>query len=261
LNDTIRAAQVLATRRREKLVGDGLPAELRPADMTAAYAIQNALVDELLEEHGGERIGYKIAFTNELIQEFLRVDGPAYGEILSHSTHASPVSVPASRFTARCIETEFGFRMKDDVPVDVPQTAESISDFVDTMLPAIEIVDHGFADWEGAGAALIAADNATHGAWVHGEPTELWRSFDLAEHEARLLVNGEVALTGDGSQVLGSPLNVLAWLANELPRHGKKLCAGDFVTTGVCTDVYLAEGPCELVADFGVLGKVELTFE
>lgn len=261
MSEPVHGARILATRRREKLIGDVLETEFRPADMAAAYAMQDALVEELLREHGGERIGHKIAFTNEVIQEFLRVDGPASGVLLSQSTFKSPVVLPAAKFTARCIETEFAFQMKGDVPTDVEHTAESIADYVGAMLPGIEIVDHGFSDWEGAGAALITADNATHGAWVHGEPTDLWRTLDLVEHEARLWVNGEVALTGDGSKVLGSPLNVLAWLANHLPRYGKSLRAGEYVTTGVCTDVYLAEGPCELVADFGVLGKVELSFE
>jgi hypothetical protein len=40
--------------------------------------------------------------------------------------------------------------------------------------------------------------------------------------------------------VLGHPLDVMAWLADELPRFGLQLRAGDFVTTGVATDVFEA---------------------
>ena len=54
----------------------------------------------------------------------------------------------------------------------------------------------------------------------------------------------------------------MAWLANELPRRGLSLSRGDFVTTGVTTDViYPAEAGERLTADFPGIGRVELGFE
>ena len=61
--------------------------------------------------------------------------------------------------------------------------------------------------------------------------------------------------------VLGHPLTVMAWLADELPRFGKQLRAGDYVTTGVTTDVFEAEAGDELRAEFAGIGAVELRFE
>jgi 2-oxo-3-hexenedioate decarboxylase len=55
-------------------------------------------------------------------------------------------------------------------------------------------------------------------------------------------------------------LNSLVWLANTLCDQGKALKPGDLVSTGVCTDVYLAEPGDHIVADFGALGKVEISF-
>jgi 2-keto-4-pentenoate hydratase len=52
----------------------------------------------------------------------------------------------------------------------------------------------------------------------------------------------------------------VAWLANELPRFGRRLCHGDRVTTGVTTDIYLARPGDRLAADFGPLGRVALDF-
>jgi 2-keto-4-pentenoate hydratase len=61
--------------------------------------------------------------------------------------------------------------------------------------------------------------------------------------------------------VLGNPLSVVAWLANELPRFGRGLSRGDRITTGVTTDIYLARPGDHLTADFGPIGRVEMTFE
>jgi 2-keto-4-pentenoate hydratase len=121
-------------------------------------------------------------------------------------------------------------------------------------------VNHHFVDWTQVGAPTVAADNAIHGAWIHGEPCAAWRKLDLASHQATLTVNGAVVRRGQGAAVLGHPLNVVAWLANELQAQGKQLKAGDYITTGVISDVYLAQPGDELQADFGLLGKVILHF-
>jgi 2-keto-4-pentenoate hydratase len=55
-------------------------------------------------------------------------------------------------------------------------------------------------------------------------------------------------------------LNALVWLANTLCEQGKQLKPGDLVSTGVCTDVYLAQTGDHIVADFGTLGTAEVSF-
>ena len=76
-----------------------------------------------------------------------------------------------------------------------------------------------------------------------------------------MTVDGQVATTGKGSAVLGHPLNVVAWLADELPRFGRQLQAGDYITTGVCTDVFEAAAGQTVTADFGPLGSVSITWQ
>jgi 2-keto-4-pentenoate hydratase len=65
---------------------------------------------------------------------------------------------------------------------------------------------------------------------------------------------------GNGAAVLDHPLNVIAWLANELPKYGKQLKRGDFITTGVVCDVYPAQEGDRMTADFGEMGRVDLWF-
>ena len=124
---------------------------------------------------------------------------------------------------------------------------------------AIEIVDHRFDSWA-VGALPVAADNAIHGWWVHGDPVAGWQHLDLASAGVVVRRNGGVVTTGSGEMVLGHPLTVLAWLADELPRFGRSLRAGDLVTTGVTTDVFEAEPGDHLQAEFEGIGSVELSF-
>jgi 2-keto-4-pentenoate hydratase len=259
--DAEAAAAHLFEHRRSGEVMDDLPADLRPADLTEAYRVQDALVARLVDGDGDRPIGYKVACTNAIAQEALKIDRPLFGRLLASTTHGAPARLEAARFTTRVIEAEFGVRMAADVPSGSgPHDRASIAAFVGDVVASIEVVDHRFADWS-VGALSVAADNAIHGCWVRGEPTGTdWRSLDLAAHPVRVTVDGAEATAGTGAAVLGHPLNVVAWLADELPRFGRQLRAGDWITTGVCTDVFQAGAPSAIVADFGALGSVSLAW-
>jgi 2-keto-4-pentenoate hydratase len=260
--DRVAAAceYLLDLRRTGRRVA-ALPADLVPRSAAEGYEVQGRLVRELLDRTGGRPIGYKVACTSTLAQRALGVDGPFFGVLLSHSTHRSPAALKGSAFTVRCSEAEFGFEMADDVPAGPAYTAETIREFIGAALPSIEVVDHRYHDWQAVGAPSLLADNAIHGAWVAGEPYPGWREIDFARHPVALTINGGRTLTGSGAAVLGNPLNVVAWLANELPKFGRQLRRGDRVTTGVTTDVYLAEPGDRLAADFGPIGRVEVEFD
>lgn len=129
---------------------------------------------------------------------------------------------------------------------------------VEGVLPGIEVVDSRYDSWTTVGTPSLIADNACHAAWVPGPLVKNWREVDLAAQQVRLLINGDLKGEGSGAAVLGHPLNALTWLANELNTRGVGLQAGDYVTTGVTTDIYLAEAGDRVLADFGALGQVEL---
>jgi 2-keto-4-pentenoate hydratase len=238
-----------------------LPDDRVPRSLAEGYAIQDQLVNRLLQHHGGRRIGYKIACTSRLAQTALGVDGPFFGTLLSHSTYNSGVTLPASDFTVRCTEAEFAFELAEDVPPGPCYSVESIQSFIGAVLPSIEIVDHRYQNWQAVGAPSLLADNAIHGAWVVGQPISCWRDFDYPNHPVKLMINEQHILTGTGAAVLGNPLVVVAWLATELPRYGRRLRRGDRITTGLTTDIYLAQPGDRLVADFGQIGQVEMRFD
>jgi 2-keto-4-pentenoate hydratase len=254
------AAELLDMRANRRVVAD-LPVPLRPQKLTDAYAIQDRVVAALVAQAGGRCIGYKVACTNEIAQAALQIDRPLFGRLMSQTTSPSGTTLPADRFTHRVIEAEFAFRVGVDVePVDGGHTRATIAAHIDALVPGIEIVDHRFESWA-VGALRVAADNAIHGWWLRGEPVADWGGHDLAAATVSVTRNGELVTTGSGAAVLGHPLDVMAWLADELPRFGLRLRSGDFVTTGVATDVFEADAGDSCVADFGPFGRVTVNFE
>ena len=259
------SAELLAQARINHKRLPELPAATRPKTPGEAYAVQDALIDQLLAHYGGTVIGYKVACTNVTAQRQLHVDAPFCGRLLSafffESSSENPARVDASRFFMRVVEAEFAFEMARDLPPSAtPRSRQEIAAAVKGVIPGIEIVDSRFDDWTTIGAPSLIADNACNAAWVKGRMLSDWQSIDLSAQAVRVTVNGKLLREGTGGNVLGHPLNALEWLVNNLSERGLGLKAGQFVTTGVTTEVYLAERGDHITADFGPVGSVDLDF-
>jgi 2-keto-4-pentenoate hydratase len=256
-----KAAEFIADLRFALGQKPQIPETFRPDTRVSGYAVQEKLVERLLKKKGGQAVGYKVACTNRLAQKLLGTDTPFYGRLLSPFVYQSPARLNARDFSMRVIEAEFSFQLGRDLPQEgAPYGRDSVAGAVAAVLPSIEIVDTRYTVWTEVPLPSLISDNGCNSGWVRGKATEAWRNFDLASHEVGLRVNGVEKLSGTGSAVLGHPLNSLVWLANTLCEQGRALKAGDLVSTGVCTDIYLAEPGDHIIADFGTLGTAEVSF-
>ncbi|MBC8007778.1 MAG: fumarylacetoacetate hydrolase family protein [Prolixibacteraceae bacterium] len=232
-----------------------LPVACRPATRIEGYQVQAQVA--LLSTQ--KTFGWKIAATSKAGQQHIGVDGPLAGRLLEKRVFPSGSNVPLTGNVMNVVEAEFAFRMGRDLPSrKTPYSVDDVLAAVVSMHPAIEIPDSRYEDFVTAGAAQLIADNACAGYFVLG-PASLtdWRNHNLARHPVTVRVNGKLAREGSGENVLGDPRIALTWIANELSLSGDMLRAGETITTGTCVapaDV----GPGDFViADFGILGRVE----
>lgn len=232
-----------------------LPDGCMPVSVDDGYAIQDAMV----AASGLPFAGWKIGATNRAAQAMLRLDGPVAGRLLAPFCHRTPARIPSADFAIRALEPEIAFRLHADLP---PRSggwdAGSVIGAVASAHPALEIPDTRLLDWQRMGAPLFIADNSAAGRFVLGDAVADWHRLDLDALAVRLTVQGALAAEGRGSDVMGHPLNALAWLANHLNARGTQLRAGELVTTGTCSPIRFAEpGDC-VVADFGDFGRAEV---
>jgi len=236
---------------------EALPPKLVPADRAEAYRVQ-----ALLESYSRAPLyGWKIAATSVAGQRHIGVDGPLAGRILTERVIPNGGSCPLGNNLMKVAELEFAFKMARDVPPRAePYSQDEALAAVESLHPAIELPDSRFLHFERVGLAQLVADNACAHRFVLGPPaTTDWRKLDLASHRGRMFRNGVPAEDGIGSNVLGDPRVALAWLANELSRHGETLKAGQIVTTGTCLKpVPIAEGDL-FEGDLGILGRVRVS--
>ena len=235
-----------------------LPAELRPATREEGYAVQS-----LLERRSAHPVfGWKIAATSQAGQRHIGVDGPLAGRLLRERVSEGGAELKLGANHMKVAEPEFAFRIARELPARAaPYSLGEVMAAVDTLHPAIELPDSRYEDFAKVGAAQLIADNACAHYFVLGPATRAqWRSQDLAEHVVTGSVKSKLRCEGKGANVLGDPRAALTWLVNELSRLGIALKAGQVVTTGTCVTP-LPVGPGDQVtADFGELGRVDLSF-
>jgi len=256
--DQVAAARILHHHWRAGTKLAGLQAPLRPKTRAEAYAIQRRI-----ENHSSAPLfGWKIAATSEAGQRHINVDGPMAGRILPETVIADRGTAPMAGNEMRVAEPEFAFRMAADLPPrPSAYTVEEVLAAVGTLHPAIEIPDSRFADFVSAGAAQIIADNACAHLFVLGAPTAAnWRMLDLVEEKPVITLRGKQFI-GHGKNVLGDPRIALTWLANELRQLGVTLRSGEVVTTGTCHPPLPIQSGDLFQADFGVIGKVSVSFD
>jgi len=211
-----------------------MPAELRPATAEEGYAIQRRVRDRLIDRGQGKLIGWKVGATTAPMQKLLNLSGPAAGSMLESAEMRSPGTLRFADFRKVGIECEVCVKLKSALPATPGQKVDraAAAAAVGSIFPAIEVVDNRYGDFTQIGAPTIIADGVFHHAIILGDEIKDWQKLDLVECDGTTSADGEVKLKGKGKDVLGHPLESLAWLANHLATQGERLEAGQIVMTG-----------------------------
>ena len=256
----LAAAQVIATARRNRAPLKPLAADVAPKTEADGYRIQRAVHDLLLPQ-AGSLVGHKIGCTSAVMQQYLNIPHPCRGGVFARGVHDSGAALRAGDFVRVGVECEIAVRLARDLaPLARPFTADSVAPAIEAYLPAIEIVDDRYADWQTLGAPTLVADDFFAAGCVLGMPVSRSAAPDLLQITGRAVINGVEAGQGTGADVLGHPHNALAWLANHLAADGKSLRAGEIVLTGsLVKTVWLGAGDAVVMELVG-LGSVKVTF-
>jgi 2-keto-4-pentenoate hydratase len=218
-----------------------------------AYAIQLAQV-AVWRGDGRRILGRKVGLTSAAMQRQLGVNQPDFGHLLDDMFFAENTPIPADRFIQPRIEPEVAFVLRRDLSGPDVTVAEAVS-AIEYVLPALEIIDSRITDWK-IGIVDTIADNASSGGVVLGSRPVRIDAVDLRGSGCNLHRNGQLAGTGAGGAVLGSPINSLVWLANVLGARGVGLTAGQVVLPGSIT-ASIPFGPGDVVtASMAGLGTV-----
>ena len=218
-----------------------------------AYAIQDALRAEV-ERHGERPIGWKLGATSPSGQAVMGVKEPASG-FLFPAQNASGTDVSVSGFASLGVEAEVAFRMRTKL-VGPGVTAATALLAVEGAVAALELADFIFSGKPRA--ADFIANNLIANAILLGSPLTPLRGLDLALEGVVYEHNGEIVGTYTAAEVMGNPLNALAWLANHLDTRGLALKPGDVVMSGAISKMLRPTIGDTIRATFSHLGSVSV---
>ena len=244
-------------RDKEKYLLEG---DLLPESISEAYEVQGAYQGSLSKD-SGPVAGYKIAYTTTALQQSSGISEPVAGVILANNVRHSPAVLNSADFVQPGIECEVGVRLGRDLPASgAPYDRDGVSDAVEVVMTAFEVVDNRRTQGQDTQTQLLTtiASNILNAGIVLGEPVSDWRGIHLAGCRGYMEINGELVGEGMGSDVMGHPLEPLAWLANNLASRGLELKAGMVVITGsIVSPKWLKPGDSALIEIEG-LGRAEL---
>jgi 2-keto-4-pentenoate hydratase len=260
MNKILVAANAIASARRGCAPLPGFSADQAPQDEVEGYEIQRAVRDLLLPQFGA-MVGYKIGCTSAVMQQYLGIPHPCAGSVFAKGVHESGARLRAGDFVRVGVECEIAVRLGRDLAASqAPFTADTVAQAIEAYLPAIELVDDRYVDWQTIGAPTLVADDFFAAGCVLGTSVARSAAPDLLDVVGRAGINGVEVGHGTGADVLGHPHNALAWLANHLAAGGDSLYAGQLVLTGsLIKTVWLNAGD-EVMMDLSGLGAVHAAF-
>jgi 2-oxopent-4-enoate/cis-2-oxohex-4-enoate hydratase len=250
------AVQRLVKNRASRKVAPPLSETAADLTLEQGYAIQRAL-EKTLVERGDRVVGWKAGFTNATLQETYGVSEPVLGFLLASGVFGSGDAVPVSRFVSLGLEVEMAFVMKAALegPGVTPASALLA---VEGAVPSFELIDFRMSG-KPRGTDLVA-DGVLANAIVLGGPLTPVSGLDLSLEGVVYEENGQRLATATAAEVMGNPLNSLAWLANALGKMGGRLRAGDVVLTGSISKIFRPKAGDSARASFTRLGSVGCRF-
>ncbi len=250
------AAALRALRRAGAVVM--LPPDLAPRDEAEGVAVQRAHAALVGADPPA---GFKIGGTAKRMQDYLGITAPMAGFMEAANIHLSGATLPWSGGYG--VECEIAVRLASDLPPG-PCTPAQAADAVAEVFAAIELVENRYGpppmgDLVAIGVPTLVADQVYHRAAIIAPPCPAWRALDLATITGRITVNGTMQADGTGAELLGHPMNALAWLANSATAHGfGGLRAGQVMMLGSVTPPIWLDAPGSVIVAFAGLGEAVL---
>lgn len=255
------AAHTLTSRRLSGQVGAALPAACRPRTLHDAWAVQNAVTQELAQRTGEQVVGWKCGLPGADTW----VLAPLYASTLyrADTQGASDIACPVWTQQGQVkVEPELAFVLGHALPPRAqPYGADEVRAAVASAHLALELIDNRYDDSVPLQFADRLADGLVNqGLWL-GPAVDLAQGCAAQTLDIVVHADGQLLLSQHGVHPAGEPLAPLCWLAEFLRQQGQGLQAGQVVITGSYAGApWVPVGP-RLRVRFAPLGEVVLRFQ
>lgn len=245
--DADLSAQLFLEARKTRKLLASLPAKALPTSEAQADLIQDKVARLM-----GPVCAWKVGAPSPS-------STPSRAPIHADTLFINPGTIPASMFFCIGAEAEIAYKFGKDLNKTAGDlTLDEVLDAVESVHPAIEIVDTRFSGWNSQPPLAHRADQGNHGALIIGDPISQWRSMRPQEQRVMLEIDGQIAVDKVDGNSAGNPENLLLWLANVGSQSLGGIKAGQYVTSGSCVGTVMAKAPAEIKANLFERGSVRV---
>ncbi|MBS7458171.1 2-keto-4-pentenoate hydratase [Coralloluteibacterium stylophorae] len=230
--DANAIATAFVAARREARALPTYPGPI-PADLDAAYAIQDAAIGRWGDAVAGWKVGAIAPTWRERYPEE-RLVGPVFARRVGRA--GDPVALPVIDGGFAAVEAEYVVRVARDAdPRRLDWTAEAAAGLVGALHIGVEFAASPFAGINDHGPGVTVSDFGNNAGLILGPELAGW---DADGPECRTLLDGVEVGRGRPGSIPGGPLAAFAFALNRCARRGRPLRAGDLVTTGAATGIH-----------------------
>jgi 2-keto-4-pentenoate hydratase len=227
---------------------------VQPESLEAAYAIQDEAIAAWPDRVAGWKLG-RINAPHDANFGAGRLAGPIFSRNIWTAGH-TPTRFGVIEDGFAAVEAEYILELGETAPDRGGWTVDTVAPLVSRAFIGIEIAGSPFAGINNHGPAVTASDFGNNAGLILGNEIVGWRErlFDLT---CTMSLNDVVIGRGGAAAIPGGPLDSLAFLLNLLHRRGRRLEAGQLISTGAATGVHDILAGQTAVADFGPDGHID----
>jgi 2-keto-4-pentenoate hydratase len=224
-----------------------------PATLAEAYEIQDDAIAAWPDRIAGWKLG---RIKEPLDQQYGagRLAGPIFSRNIWQAG-AEPTRFPVIDGGFAAVEAEYILLLGATAPDRGDWTAASAASLVGQVFTGVEIAGSPFPGINGSGPAVTASDFGNNAGLILGDEITGWQDR-LMDLTCTVSIDDSIIGRGGAVDIPGGPLDSLAFLLNLLHARGRRLEAGQLISTGAATGVHQIFIGQSAVADFGPDGQI-----
>lgn len=224
-----------------------------PVSLAEAYEIQDEAIAAWPDRIAGWKLG---RIKSPLDQQYGagRLAGPIFSRNVWQAG-VEPTRFPVIDGGFAAVEAEYIVQLGSDAADRDDWTAASVVPLVGKIFMGVEIAGSPFGAINEHGPAVTASDFGNNAGLILGDEITGWQDR-LMDLTCTVAIDGQIVGRGGAVDIPGGPLDSLAFLLNLLHARGRRLEAGQLISTGAATGVHQIFIGQSSVADFGADGTI-----
>ena len=234
---TDSVAQAFVQARRDAVALHAFPGPL-PADLAAAYGVQDAALKLWHDEVVGWKVG-RVPPEHEGPLKASRLFGPVFRRALWRVKPGDVTAFPVFVGGFAAVEAEYVAVVARDAPADkLDWTTDEAAALIGALHIGMEPAGSPLAAINVIGPLAVVSDFGNNAGLMVGEAIVGWRDTPLEDLRCETVIDGQVVGQGGAFVLPGGPVESVRLLAENLARRGRPLTKGMFICTGAAAGIH-----------------------